>query len=109
MSRHIALPCRVVQRLMGRGNVGWMKLRCFRKCLHRRIVAHHKIEHMRQESGIGGGSAQRLRADPGFGQKRAQPFGIACDKGKRLNRNDFSDFSRVPLRFSQDSDLPFAN
>ena len=67
---------------MGRGNVGWMKLRSLRKRLHGRVIAHHEIKHMRQESGISGGAAQGLRSDPGFGQERAQPFGIACDKRK---------------------------
>src|ERR1700733_950612 len=64
---------------------------------------------MRQESGIGGGTAQRLRSDAAFGQERAQPLGIACDKGKRLNRNDFSYFSGVPCGFSQGAYLPFRN
>lgn len=94
---------------MGRGNVGWMKLRGFRECFYSRVIAHHEIEHARQESGIGCGAAQGLRPDPAFGQERAQPFGVACDKGKGLNRNDFSNFSWVPIDFSQDENLPFAN
>ena len=94
---------------MGRGNVGWMKLRSFRKCLHGRVIAHHEIKHARQESGVGRGAAQGLRSDAALGQERAQPFRIARDKGKSLNRNDFSYFSGIPVRFSQDENLPFGN
>ena len=51
---------------------------------------------MRQESRIGGRAAQGLGADAAFGQERTQPLGIVSNKGKRLNGNDFSNFSRVP-------------
>ena len=50
---------------------------------------------------VGGGRAQGLRADPAFGQERAQPLGVAGDEGKRLNCNDFSDFAGVVNRLSQ--------
>jgi len=39
--------------------------------------------------------AQRLGADPGFGQKQAETFGVARDEGKRLNRHDFRYFTGV--------------
>ncbi|SHN85424.1 hypothetical protein SAMN05444170_6289 [Bradyrhizobium erythrophlei] len=82
---------------MGRGHVGRMKLRSFRKCLHGRVIAHHEIKHARQESGIGRCTTQCLRTDPALGQEPAQPLGIARDKGKRLNGNDFSYFPGVPF------------
>ena len=50
---------------------------------------------------IGGGRAQGLRADSAFGQEQAQPLGLAGDEGKRLNRNDFSDFPGVLNRLFQ--------
>ena len=107
MSRNIALPMRVVQRLMGGCNVGGMKLRGGRERLYGCIVAQDEIEHAGQKMRIGGGRAQRLRADPAFGQERAQPLGIAGDEGKRLNCNDFSDFPGVLNRLFQLSGWPF--
>ena len=99
----------IVQRLMGRGNVSRMKLRCGRKCLHGGVVAHDEIQHMRQESGIGGRATQGLGSKPAFGQERTQPLWIACDKRKRLNGNDFSHFPGVVSRLSQRICLPFRN
>ena len=61
----------------------------------------HEIEHAGQEMRVGGGRAQGLRTDPGFGQEQAQPLGIAGDEGKRLNRNDFSYFPGVVNRLFQ--------
>ena len=48
---------------------------------------------------VGGGRAQRLRADPAFGQEQAETLGVAGDEGKRLNRNDFSYFAGVVNSF----------
>ena len=64
---------------------------------------------MRQESGIGGRATQGLGSKPAFGQERTHTLWIACDKGKRLNGNDFSNFPRVPCGFSQGTYLPFRN
>src|SRR6266850_705084 len=50
---------------------------------------------------VGGGRAQRLRADPAFGQKKTQPFRIAGNKTQRLNCNDFSHFPGVVNRLFQ--------
>jgi hypothetical protein len=64
---------------------------------------------MRQEPGIGGCSTQGPGSEAAFGQERTQPLGVARDKGKRLNGNNFSNFPRVPCRFSQGIYLPFRN
>jgi hypothetical protein len=109
MSRHVALQILIVQRLVGRGNVGRMQLGDVGKCFDGRVVAHDKIEYMGQESGIGGSAAQRFGSDAAFSQERTQPFGIAGDKGKRLNCNDFSYFPRVSRGLSQGANLPFRN
>ena len=100
---------RVAERLAGRGDVGGMKLRGGGERLHGRVIAQHEIEHAAEKMRIGGGRTQRLRTDPAFGQEQAQPLGIAGDEGKRLNRNDFSDFAGVVNRLSQLMCLPFRN
>jgi hypothetical protein len=64
---------------------------------------------MRKELGIGGRAAQCLGSEAAFGQKGPQPLGLARDKGKRLNGNNFSNFPRVPCGFSQGIYLPFRN
>src|SRR5579872_3537545 len=109
MSRHIALPFRIAQRLMGSRDIGRMKLRGLGEGLHGGIVPHHEIEHMRQKARVGGGAAQRVGSDPAFGQERTQPLGIAGYEGKRLNRNDFSHFPGISAAFSQALNLPFRN
>ena len=109
MSRDIALPMRVVQRLMGGCNVGGIKLRGGRERLYGCVVAQDEIEHAGQKMRVGGGRAQRLRADPAFGQKRTQTFGVPCDEGEGLNCNDFSHFPGVVNRLFQLRYLPFRN
>ena len=54
-----------------------------------------------QKLRVGGGRAQRLRADARLGQEQAQPFGIAGNEAQRLNCNDFSDFAGVVNRLFQ--------
>lgn len=94
---------------MGGSDVCRMKLGDLGKSLHGCVIAHDEIEHMSEESRIGGGAAQGVGSDSAFGEERAQPLGIACDKGKRLNRNDFSYFPGVPRGLSQGTYLPFRN
>jgi len=109
MSRHVALPFRIVQRLMGGGNVGRMKFGSRGKSLHGCVIAHDEIEHMRKESRIGRSTAKRVRPDPAFGQERTQPLGVAGNKRKCLNGNDFSHFPGVSRGLSQAGYLPFRN
>ena len=80
---------------MGGGDVGRMKLRDVGERLHGCVIAHHEIEHAGEKMRIGGGRAQGFRTDSAFGQEQAQPLGVAGDKGKRLNCNDFSYFAGV--------------
>jgi hypothetical protein len=108
-SRSTALPIRVPQRLASRGNVGGMKLRGGCERLHGRVIAKHEIQHMAEKMRVGGGRAQGLRTNPAFGQKRAQPLGVAGDEGKRLNCNDFSYFPGILNRLFQLMCLPFRN
>ena len=86
-----------------------MKLRGARERLHGCVIAQHEIEHAGEKMRVGGGRAQGLRADPALGQKQAQPLGIAGDKGKRLNRHDFSYFAGVVSRLCHRRCLPFRN
>src|SRR5579863_7614889 len=109
MSRHIALPFRIAQRLMGSRDIGRMKLRGLGESLHAGIVPHHEIEHMRQEARVGSGAAQRVGPNPALGEERTQPFGISGHERKRLNRNDFSYFPGISGGFSQALNLPFRN
>ena len=67
----------------------------------------HEIEHAGQKLRVGGGRAQRLRANSALGQEQAQPLGIAGDEGQRLNCNDFSHFAGVVNRLFQLTGLPF--
>src|ERR1700722_17276340 len=90
-------------------DVGRMKLRDTRKGLHGCVIPHHEVEHAGEKARVGGGMAQRLRTQPAFGQEQAQPLGVAGDEGKRLNRNDFSNFPGVSNRLLQERYLPFAN
>ena len=83
------------------------ELRGGRERLHGCVIAHDEIEHAGQKLRVGGGRAQRLRADAGLGQKQAQPLGVAGNEGQRLNRNDFSYFAGVVNRLCQRDDLPF--
>ena len=106
-SRHVALPTGIVERLMGRSDVGGMELRGARESLHCCVIAHDEIEHAGEESRVGRGVTQGLRTDAGFGQEQAQPLGIAGDEGKCLNCNDFSYFPGVVNRLSQLKGLPF--
>ena len=98
---------RVAQHLTGGGDVGRMQLGRGRKRLHGCVIAHDEIEHMSQKSRVGGGCAQRLRADSAFGQKKAQPLRLGGNEGKRLNCNDFSYFPGVVNRLFQLIGLPF--
>ncbi len=88
--------------------VGW-SCETLGKGLHGCVIAHDEIQHAGQESRVGGGGAQALRADSQFGQEQAQPLGLAGDEGQRLNRNDFSYFPGVVNRLFQLVRLPFAN
>ncbi len=84
-----------VQRLARGGDGGRIELRGGRERLHGCVIAHDEIEHAGEKMRVGGGRAQRLRADPAFGQEQAETLGVAGDEGKRLNRNDFSYFAGV--------------
>lgn len=94
---------------MGCRNVGRVEFRGLRERLHRGIVSHHKIEHMRKKPWVCGGAAQRVGPDSAFGEKGTQAFRIARDERKRLNCNDFSYFPRISSGFSQAGYLPFGN
>lgn len=86
-----------------------MKLRGGRERLHGGVIPHHEIEHADEEMRVGRGRAQRLRADPAFGQELAQTLGVAGNEGKCLNRNDFSYFLGLVKGFLQRNCLPFRN
>src|SRR5437868_6974086 len=94
---------------MRSGDVGGMQLGSACERLHGCIVAHHEIEHAGEKVRVAGGGAQGLRTDSVFGQECAQSFGVAGDKGKRLNRNDFSYFPGIMNWLSQLRCLPFRN
>jgi len=49
-----------------------------------RVIAQMKIQHAGEKMRIGGGRAQRLRADPAFGQEQARRSGVAGDERKAL-------------------------
>ncbi len=85
----------LVQHVARGGDLGRIELRDGRERLHGSVIAQDEFEHAGQKMRVGGGRAQRLRADPGFGQKQAETLGVAGDEGKRLNRNDFSYFAGV--------------
>ena len=54
-----------------------------------------------EEARVGGRCPQGGRPNPGFGQERAQPLGIASHEIQGLNRNNFSDFPGVLNRLFQ--------
>jgi len=71
---------RVAQHLAGGGDVGRMELGGIRERLHGCVITHDEIQYGSQKLRVGGGRPQRLRANPAFGQKKPQPFGIARNK-----------------------------
>jgi hypothetical protein len=108
-SRDIALPIGVFQRLARRGDIGGVKVGGSCERFHGCVIAQDEIEHAAEKMRIGRSGAQGLRTDSAFGQEQAQPLGVARDKGKRLNGNNFSYFPGVVNRLSQLVCLPFRN
>jgi len=94
---------------VGGGNVGGVKLRSGCEGFDSVVIPHDEVEHAREKMRIGCGMTQGIWTNPALSQKRPQPFGIAGNKGKRLNRNDFSHFAWVMRGSSQQLYLPFRN
>ncbi len=68
-SRHIALPLRIVQRLMRGRDIGRMKLGGGGKRLHGCVIAHHEGKYLAEKMRVLGGRTQGFRADSAFGQE----------------------------------------
>lgn len=90
--RHGALlAVRLAGQDVARGlNMGGLDFGMAREREDHGIVAEEKVEHAGEKTRVGGGRANRRRADARFSQESAQPGGIARDEGQSLNRNGFS-------------------
>ena len=104
-SWHVTFPFTVAsylsKDLSRRHDVGRVQLRGLGKGLHGLVIAQDKIQHVDQEIRVRCRRAQAFRSDPGLGQEITQPLGLAGEKRKRLNRNDFSDFAGFLSRLFQ--------
>src|SRR5215510_9386368 len=58
------------------------------------FVGSHVFQNAAQETGLARGRANLLRSNTGYGKKASEPFCVAADERKRLNRKRFSLFSR---------------
>lgn len=70
---------------MGDGDHGRPDSRVFGKGQQKRFVAHEKFQNAREEPGLGGRVAQRLRPEARNGEEAAQMIRFAGDETQRLD------------------------
>lgn len=63
-----------------------------------RLVSGHIVENAGEELRVAGGIPNRGRSHAGRGEEAAEPFAIAGDKAKSLNRHMFCRLSAAECR-----------
>src|SRR5262249_28317811 len=113
-SWYFALPGTAGKRGPAPVEVGRTEIIFCRERRNQPVVGSHIFEDPSQKSGLARGRANLAGANAGYGEKAAEPFGVARDERKGLNRKPFcllpgrcrALFHLVNLPFRNKSALP---